>query len=252
MTFEELIDADDLDTFRARVADIDEEDEWLLGEALWAAALTPNRVPFLRLLAPFADVNDPHEDGDTLIMKVVASGDLGGAATLLELGADLCQRNGSAGCSVLHEDGDTLIMKVVASGDLGGAATLLELGADLCQRNGSAGCSVLHVAKSAAMLDFLLKSGAHAVINAQTTERWTALHLHASENRADCVQMLLQHGADPQILTRERIRLDDKANFDKYGGCKNPLEVIAPGRRAIDLTTSEQVRAVFEAHGNRN
>jgi ankyrin repeat protein len=210
MTFEELIDADDLDTFRARVADIDEEDEWLLGEALWAAALTPNRVPFLRLLAPFADVNDPHEDGDTLIMKVVASGDLGGAATLLELGADLCQRNGSAGCSVLH------------------------------------------VAKSAAMLDFLLKSGAHAVINAQTTERWTALHLHASENRADCVQMLLQHGADPQILTRERIRLDDKANFDKYGGCKNPLEVIAPGRRAIDLTTSEQVRAVFEAHGNRN
>jgi ankyrin repeat protein len=217
MTFEELIDADDLDTFRARVADIDEEDEWLLSEALWAAALTPNRVPFLRLLAPFADVNDPHEDGDTLIMKVVASGDLAGVATLLELGADLCQRNG----------GSRLL--------------------------GRAGRSVLHVAKSAAMLDFLLKSGAHAVINAQTTyERWTALHLHASENRADCVQMLLQHGADPQIRARERIRLDDKANFDEHGGCENPFEVIGPGRRAIDLTTSEQVRAVFEAHGNRN
>jgi len=214
MTFEELIDADDLGAFRAALANIDEDDEWMLGDALWAAALTPNRVPFLRVLAPIVDVNEPHEDGDTLIMKVAESGDLGGVAALLELGADLCMRNGGSG----------------------------------------AGRSVLHVAQSAAMLDLLLKSGARAVINAQTTdERWTALHLHASENRADCVQMLLQHGADPQILSRDRIRLDDKANFDERGGCENPFEVIGPGRRAIDLTTSEQVRALFlEAQGNRN
>ncbi len=212
MSFAEAIESGDLNAFRAALdADIDEDDEWLVHEALWDAALTPGRVDFVRLLAERTDVNSVHEDGDTLLMKCVASGDVNVVSALLDLGADPCATNE--------------------------ASRLL----------GRGGQSVLHVAKSAAMLELLLTRGARAVIDAQTTDaRFSALHVHARENRVDCVSTLLRHGADRRLLSRERRRIDDRANFDARGVCADPFEVTGPGHRAIEMAVSNEMRAALE------
>lgn len=208
----ELVAAGDLNAFRDHLdAFVDGDDEWMLHEVLWQVALTPGATAFLQAAAELVGVDDEtHEDGDTLLMKVAELGDLAAVAALLDLGADPCVPNGGS------------------------------------RLPGRAGRTVLHVAKSAAMLELLLTRGARPVIDAQTTEmRWTALHVHARENRADGVRMLLQHGADPDVLSRERFRIDDAANFDARGVCEDPFVVTAPGQRAIDLTTSDDVRAAF-------
>jgi ankyrin repeat protein len=93
--------------------------------------------------------------------------------------------------------------------------------------------SPLHAAaaaRSAAILRLLLATGAfdNGAVSQADENGWTPLHLAARRGSKECVQLLLQHGADRDAKTTQGLTPLDVARVNKRGAVVALLEQPQP------------------------
>lgn len=115
-------------------------------------------------------VMNPKSDGTSLLNSFALLGSFDAVGYLLEKGAT---------ASILQADGSTILHSVVRT---------TEPSQDL------------HRSK---LLSIILESGNEVPVNHRNSKGWTALKLASKKGLEQCVEVLLNHGADPNISDNE-------------------------------------------------
>jgi len=122
------------------------------------------------------------------LIDAIEDGDEGAARRLLESGADPNQ---------VGECGEAALAVAAVEGKLSIVELLLAHGADPATI-GPGGTTALHSAQGHKVYERLLGSG--TPVNVQDDEGWTALYLGVKDPKI--VKVLLDHGADPNLMTK--------------------------------------------------
>ncbi|KAK7575808.1 hypothetical protein V9T40_012094 [Parthenolecanium corni] len=127
--------------------------------------------------------------------------------------------NAGAEVNSVNEGGHSALQYSASKGWKEIVEVLVTNGADLNIQD-SQGASALHRAASkgvTAIVSYLLECDRPINVNSTDSYGNTPLHLAAEEERADEVQMLLQHGADPNMLNKDKKTPDQLARFGLTG-----------------------------------
>jgi ankyrin repeat protein len=190
--------------------------------ALGAAAFE-NKLEFVPLLLEAgASVDAPSIDGTTPVMFAAGNGHLGLVRMLVESGADLsaaaddgstavmyAARGGHRECldylvsegaetSAVDSNGQTVLMYAAGSGHASLVSHLVDLGLDVNARERGMNASALTFAAGlghTATVEALLKAGADPGLS--DASGWTPLMHAALAGGAREIELLLQHGAEP-------------------------------------------------------
>lgn len=130
-------------------------------------------------------------NGNTLAHLAFQQGDYGRVNYLITRGVDLDARN---------KKGKTVLMEAVAKSELGLCETLIRAGArvDIQSDQGSI---ALNFAKDVNVMKLLLDKGSE--VNAFASSGLTPLMMAAMGRRPDCCQLLLERGANINLLSRK-------------------------------------------------
>ena len=150
----------------------------------------PDRIK--ELLEAGADPNATYWYQVTALHFTAFRGNMEATKLLADSGADINAKD-SDGQSVLHW--------ACENENLNCIKLLLDLGADICASNEHKDTPLHYAARNsfsqAGAVLLLLKAGAD--VNALNTEGQTALHYAAKKGNIFCMQVLLDHGCDPEI-----------------------------------------------------
>lgn len=150
----------------------------------------------LHLLEYGADVNAREAvRGQTALMWAVAERHAHVVSTLIAAGADV---------QVRSDSGFTPLLFAAQQGDEASARLLLDAGVDIDETGGDGSAALLVATESghAGMVQFLVDAGAN--IDAVSAGR-AALHAAVQHQRPDIVALLLDLGAEPNVLLREQL-----------------------------------------------
>lgn len=150
----------------------------------------PDRIK--ELLEAGADPNATYWYQVTALHFTAFRGNMEATKLLADSGADINAKD-SDGQSVLHW--------ACENENLNCIKLLLDMGADICASNEHKDTPLHYAARNsfsqAGAVLLLLKAGAD--VNALNTEGQTALHYAAKKGNIFCMQVLLDHGCDPEI-----------------------------------------------------
>ena len=150
----------------------------------------PDRIK--ELLEAGADPNATYWYQVTALHFTAFRGNMEATKFLADSGADINAKD-SDGQSVLHW--------ACENENLNCIKLLLDMGADICASNEHKDTPLHYAARNsfsqAGAVLLLLKAGAD--VNALNTEGQTALHYAAKKGNIFCMQVLLDHGCDPEI-----------------------------------------------------
>ena len=116
------------------------------------------------------DIMNPRSDGTSLLNSFALLGSFDAVSYLLGKGA---------GTSILQADGSTILHSVVRT---------TEPSQDLTRSR---------------LISMILESGNEVPVNHKNNKGWTPLKLAAKKGLEQCVEVLLNHGADPNIPDNE-------------------------------------------------
>ena len=191
------------------------------------AAKTGDRATVSRLLQAGVDVDAPELDGTTALHWAVYRDDADLAVTLIDAGADanVVNRNGAtpltlacvnsnpdmverllaAGADAnLAPTGEPPLMSCARTGQVGAVRALRAAGADIDAADGWRGQTPLMWAAAenhVAVLNVLLEGGAD--IDAFSTGQFTALMFAVRQDARDAVRLLIDAGADVNLVAPE-------------------------------------------------
>ena len=194
-------------------ADIDIQDKF--GRTALMPAAANGRADTVKLLLDAgADIDRPSKYGWTALMMAAACGHTGVMELLIQAGKD------SDGQSVLHW--------ACENENLNCIKLLLDMGADICASNEHKDTPLHYAARNsfsqAGAVLLLLKAGAN--VNELNTDGQTALHYAAQKGNIFCMQVLLDHGCDPEKRDIDGKTADDILRdknlslFQKYKNIK--------------------------------
>ena len=150
----------------------------------------PDRIK--ELLEAGADPNATYWYQVTALHFTAFRGNMEATKLIADSGADINAKD-SDGQSVLHW--------ACENENLNCIKLLLDMGADICASNEHKDTPLHYAARNsfsqAGAVLLLLKAGAD--VNALNTEGQTALHYAAKKGNIFCMQVLLDHGCDPEI-----------------------------------------------------
>jgi uncharacterized protein len=221
-----------------------------------------NRQEALEMIGAGADVNEAQPDGTRPIHWAVYRVDHELMDALIESGAEV---------DVTNELGSTPLAEAVRLRDPEMVRTLLDAGSGSEGANQD-GQTALMVAIRNGDLDIvqmLIDAGAdvNAVeqVQDQTPLMWAAA---ASDNAAEMVRILLQHGAEVDARARftdwpSQITSEPRAQYHAYGGltallyaarggCSGCVEALVDAGADVNLPTPEGVTALMIALDNNN
>ena len=177
----------------------------------------PDRIK--ELLEAGADPNATYWYQITALHFIVSMENMEATKLLADSGADINAKD-SAGQSVLHW--------ACENENLNCIKLLLDLGADICALNEHKDTPLHYAARNsfsqAGAVLLLLEAGAD--VNALNAAGQTALHYAAKKGNIFCMQVLLDHGCDPNIRdiygkTADNILRDKNLSlFQKYKNIK--------------------------------
>ena len=177
----------------------------------------PDRIK--ELLEAGADPNATYWYQITALHFIVSMENMEATKLLADSGADINAKD-SAGQSVLHW--------ACENENLNCIKLLLDLGADICASNEHKDTPLHYAARNsfsqAGAVLLLLEAGAD--VNALNAAGQTALHYAAKKGNIFCMQVLLDHGGDPNIRdiygkTADNILRDKNLSlFQKYKNIK--------------------------------
>ena len=150
----------------------------------------PDRIK--ELLEAGADPNATYWYQVTALHFTAFRGNMEATKLIADSGADINAKD-SDGQSVLHWTCENENLNCIK--------LLLDMGADICASNEYNDTPLHYAARNsfsqAGAVLLLLKAGAD--VNALNTEGQTALHYAAKKGNIFCMQVLLDHGCDPEI-----------------------------------------------------
>ena len=150
----------------------------------------PDRIK--ELLEAGADPNATYWYQVTALHFTAFRGNMEATKLIADSGADINAKD-SDGQSVLHWTCENENLNCIK--------LLLDMGADICASNEHKDTPLHYAARNsfsqAGAVLLLLKAGAD--VNALNTEGQTALHYAAKKGNIFCMQVLLDHGCDPEI-----------------------------------------------------
>lgn len=167
------------------------------GSAPLAIAAGAGRLEMVSLLLQHgADVNHRREDGATALVDAATWGHDDCLRTLLGAGA---------GIDIPHREGWTALMIATQEGRLGSVEQLLDAGANFRLRTDHNGVVLMHAAQKnqVDVTRKLLDAGAGIDINVQDMDGVSALMVAAKGGHGDMVKLLLLHGADHTLTSRQ-------------------------------------------------
>ena len=133
-----------------------------------------------------------------------------------------------------HETGQTALLHAAALGHRRLARLLLDKGADHKVRDGNDGTTLL-MKGTAALNYFLQELDCSDIINAQDNDGWTALHWVIED--PDDVELLLKHGANPDIPDSKGAT---PLHFSAYNGNAQSAALLRQYGANLRLTDNSQ------------
>ncbi len=177
------------------------------------AACRLGRTGIVKIALQFNAKNDPHPTfGQTALQVAVASGHVDCARMILETAAESDVNHIISN----HEDFNKEAPIHVASrcGNVSMLELLFDNGANASLVDGK-GRTCLHCAAQSGNNDcllFLLFTGCSTMLEIRDDQGYTPLHVAVKGNKIECVQSLLEHGADVDLLT-----IDGKRSVELAG-----------------------------------
>ena len=144
------------------------------------------------LLAAKADPSLAEAQGQTPLIAAAEAGSVDSVKVLLAAGAEV---------DATDSDYQTPLMAAAADGSLEVVQALLEAGADASHCNEEGTTALMEALGYTDIMAALV--AAQADVNAEDGDGRTVLIMAAREADLECVQWLLEHGADPDHMTSE-------------------------------------------------
>ena len=225
-------DRDDVEVARLLIqarANVNATNEY--GATALSVACARGNVDLVTLLLEAkADPNAPLLSGETPLMSAVDKGHIDAVRALLEHGADV-NRKESRG-------GQTALMWAVAGNHPEVVKLLVGHGADVRARSKGDFTPLLFAAQQGNVASgrALLQAGADAD-ERRTTDRMTALMVSAASGSQEFVVLLMEGGANPQLVDESGFTALHYAAFDKRPGLAKAL--LDHGAHPNDRTTKD-------------